>query len=158
MRLKVPFATIDDFSPVVDQSGVRVTGMINRLSKSAPSIVVFTLCAALVGAWIGVPTWLPSALAGVVGTLALLLFLARVRRHEPEAEQDADHPRSWIGYELAGKGTPPGYYMLAFFGLLTILLTGFQSAYAAPAWAGFALGIVWGLANRTYPVGQEADC
>jgi hypothetical protein len=25
----------------------------------------------------------------------------------------------------------------------------------APAWAGFALGIVWGIANRNYPVDEQ---
>jgi hypothetical protein len=134
-----------------------VSDMIDTLSKRAPSIVVFTLCAALLGAWIGVPVWLPTALAVVVGSLALLLFAARVRRHEPEAAQDEDAPQNWIQYELANNGTPPGYYMLAFFGFVTIMLTGFQSAYATPAWAGLALGIVWGLANRTYPAEGEIE-
>lgn len=120
-------------------------------------IVVFTLCAALVGAWVAVPVWLATALAIVVGGLALLLFVARVRRREPESADGSDPPQSWITFELAGKGTPPGYYVLAFFGFLTIALTGFQSAYARPAWAGFALGIVWGLANRTYPADAERE-
>lgn len=131
--------------------------MIDTLSKRAPSIVVFTLCAALLGAWFGVPVWLPTGLAVVVGCLALLLFASRVRRHEREASQEEDSPQSWIQYELAGSGTPPGYYVLAFFGFLTIVLTGIQSAYAMPAWAGFALGIVWGLANRTYPAEGEIE-
>ena len=131
--------------------------MIDTLSKRAPSIVVFTLCAALLGAWFGVPAWLPTALAVVVGCVALLLFAARVRRHQPDTSLEEDSPRSWIQYELAGNGTPPGSYVLAFFGFLTIVLTGFQSAYAMPAWAGFALGIVWGLANRTYPAGDEME-
>ena len=131
--------------------------MIDTLSKRAPSIVVLTLCAALIGTWIGVPEWLPIALAMVVGSLALLLFAARVRRHESEASQEDDSSQSWFQHELAGSGTPPGYYVLAFFGFLTIVLTGFQSAYAMPAWAGFALGIVWGLANRTYPAESEME-
>lgn len=131
--------------------------MIDTISKRASSIVVFTLCAALLGEWISVPEWLPTALASVVGCLALLLFAARVRRHEPETSKEEDTPQSWIQYELAGRGTPPGYYVLAFFGFLTIVLTGFQSAYAMPAWAGFALGIVWGLANRNYPSETETE-
>jgi hypothetical protein len=98
------------------------------------------------------------ALAIVVASLAVLLFIARVRRHEPRIEDDAEGPKSWIAYELAGEGMPPGSYVLAFFGFLTIVLTGFQSAYATPAWAAFALGIVWGLANRSYRSGKEADC
>ena len=65
--------------------------------------------------------------------------------------------RHWIAYELAGKGTPPGSYVLGFFGFLTVVLTGFQSPYAMPAWAGLALAIVWGIANREYPTDEEAD-
>jgi len=131
--------------------------MIDVLSKRAPSIEVFTLCAALLSEWTGAPAWLPNTLAIVVGSLALLLFAARVRRHEPQSLEDAGAPQSWIGYELAGKGTPPGHYILAFFGFLTVVLTGFQGPYAMPAWAGFALGIVWGLANRTYQADEGAD-
>ena len=136
---------------------MRVSEAIDTLSKRAPAIVVFTLCAALVSAWMGMPVWLPTALAVVVGSLALLLFVARVRRREPETAHEGDTPQSWIKFELAGKGTPPGYYVLAFFGFLTIAMTGFQSAYATPAWAGFALGIVWGLANRSYPANDELE-
>lgn len=136
---------------------MRLTRMIDVLSKRAPAIVIFTLCTALVFAWIAVPLWLPTALAVVVGSLALLLFVARVRRHEPEPAHESDSPQSWITFELAGKGTPPGNYVLAFFGVLTIALTGFQSAYAMPAWAGLTLGIVWGLANRSYPADEGLE-
>ena len=126
-------STIEDPGSVVDRCRVPVRDMIDTLSKRAPSIVVFTLCAALLGAWIGVPVWLPTALAVVVGSLALLLFGARVRRREPEPAQDDDAPQTWIQRELANDGTPPGYYVLAFFGFLTVVLTGFQSVYAMPA-------------------------
>jgi hypothetical protein len=131
--------------------------MIDLLSKRAPSIVVFTLCAALVAQWIDAPVWLPRLLATVVGSLALLLFVTRVRRHEFRGLEVSGTERSWFDYELAGKGTPPGYYILALFGFVTVVLTGFQSAYAMPAWAAFALGIVWGLANRSYPLEEDGD-
>ena len=103
--------------------------MIDRLSERAPSIVVFTLCAALLAGWIDAPVWLPEAAAAVVGFLAILLFAARGGRgrfkdREDEAEASG---KSWLDYELAGKGTPPGYYVLAFFGIVTIALTGFRS-------------------------------
>jgi hypothetical protein len=103
--------------------------------------------------------WLPTTLAVGVGSLALLLFLARGgrRRFEGKEEPGLDHDSNWIAHELAGRGTPPGFYVLAFFGVLTIALTGFQSPYATPAWAGFVLGIVWGIANRTYPADEDAD-
>ena len=133
--------------------------MIDRLSERAPSIVVFTLCGALLAAWIDAPVWLPEAAAAVVGFLSILLFAARGRRGrfrdcEDEAEASG---KSWLDYELAGKGTPPGYYVLAFFGIVTIALTGFRSPYAMLAWAAFALGIVWGIANRTCRSEDEAD-
>ena len=51
--------------------------MIDRLSARAPSIVVFTLCAALLAGWTDAPAWLPEAAAAVVGFLAILLFAAR---------------------------------------------------------------------------------
>jgi hypothetical protein len=62
-----------------------------------------------------------------------------------------------LAWELAGKGTPPGFYVLGFFGFLTIMLTGFRSPHAMPAWAAFFLGIVWGIANRHYPADEETD-
>lgn len=133
--------------------------MIDKLSKQAPSIEVCTLCAALLSAWIGAPEWLPIGLAIVVGSLALLLLAARGRRSDwPRDEEPGDEPRkTWMEYELAGKGTPPGAYILAFFGLVTVVLTGFQSTYAMPAWAALGLGIAWGIANRSYPADEEMD-
>jgi hypothetical protein len=35
------------------------------------------------------------------------------------------------------------------------MLTGFQSPSAMLAWAGFALGVVWGIVNAEYPADQE---
>ena len=128
--------------------------MIDALSKRAPSIVVFTLGAALVLAWANAPLWMPTALAAVVGGLALLLFAARGGR---SARRGAEDERNWVAWELAGKGTPPGSYLLGFFGFVTIMLTGIQSSYAMPAWAGLALGLVWGIANRHYPAEEDAD-
>lgn len=142
-----------------DKGPVQVSVMIDRLSKGAPSITVFTLCASLLAAWFEAPLWLPTTLAILVGSLALLLLVTRGRRRNLEGgHQDLEEDkRSWIAYELAGKGTPPGYYILGFFAFLTVALTGFQSPYAWPAWAGFALGGVWGIANREYPVDEESD-
>ena len=128
--------------------------MIDALSKRAPSVVVFTLGAALVLAWVNAPPWMPSALAAVVGGLALLLFAARGGR---SARRGAQDERNWAAWELAGKGTPPGSYLLGFFAFVTIMLTGIQSPYALPAWAGLALGLVWGIANRHYPAEEDSD-
>ena len=133
--------------------------MIDMLSKHAPSVEVVTLCAALLGAWTDAPVWLAKSLAIIVGSLALVLFGARARSHALNAphEPGSSGDRSWIEHELAGKGTPSGFYVLAFFGFVTIALTGFESPYAMLAWAGFALGIVWGIANRNYPADEERD-
>ena len=133
--------------------------MIDLLSQRAPSVVVFTLCASILSAWIDAPVWFPTTLAVVVACLALLLFVARAGRHALQSKEKLGFTQNsgWLAWELAGKGTPPGYYLLGFFGFLTIVLTGFQSPHAMPAWAGFALGIVWGLANRHYPSDEDGD-
>jgi len=136
---------------------VQLSSLIDLLSKRAPSIVVFTLCAALLNTFLDAPVWLSSTLAVVVASLAFLLFAARgVHRGVDGTEQlGFAHNRSWLSWELAGKGTPPGSYVLAFFGFLTIALTGFDSPGARPAWAALALGVAWGIANRHYPADED---
>lgn len=128
--------------------------MIDALSRRAPVIVVFTLGAALFCALVGAPVWVPTALAVVVAGLALLLLVARGGR---DARRGLDDKRNWVAWEVAGKGTPPGSYLLGFFSFVTVMLTGIQSSYAMPAWAAFALGIVWGIANRQYPAEKDSD-
>lgn len=120
---------------------------------------MLTLCAALVGDWISAPAWLAKGAAIIVGGLALWLLAARKPRHAfiTDDETDDAEGKTWIAYELAGKGTPPGSYLLGFFGFLTIALTGFQSPFAMLAWAGFALGVVWGIVNAHYPVDEETE-
>jgi hypothetical protein len=66
-------------------------------------------------------------------------------------EPGSDGNKSWIAHELAGKGSPSGSYLLGFFALVAIMLTGFTGAYAMPAWAGLALAGAWGIANARYP-------
>lgn len=130
--------------------------MINQLARRTPAIVAFTQAAAIVTQWLDLPTIVPDLLAVVVGGLALVLFGTRGRqqvRHKQNSASDSD--TSWIAYELAGKGTPHGFYVLGFFGVLTVVLTGIQSAYAMPAWAALALTIAWGLANARYPADDE---
>lgn len=72
-------------------------------------------------------------------------------------ELDLTPLRDRISYELAGKGTPPGSYLLGFFGFVTIMLTGVQLPYAAPAWAGFFLAVAWGYANARYPTEDDLE-
>jgi hypothetical protein len=128
--------------------------MIDTLSRRTPSIVAYVLGIALVCAWFGAPIWAVTTLAVAVGMLALLLFAARGGRH---AGRGVNHDRNWLAWEVAGQGTPPGSYLLAFFAFLAIVLIGFESAYARPAWAALALAVAWGVANRQYPAEDEAD-
>jgi len=125
---------------------------LDALSKRAPVIVIVTLCAALVSAWVGAPDWLPNWGAIAVAILALVLLAARGRRTRFAAAEDEE--RGWLAYELAGKGSPQGFYPLAFFGIVTIVLTGIQTPSAKLAWAGFCLGIVWGIVNADYPADE----
>jgi hypothetical protein len=122
-------------------------------------IVIGTLSAALVGYWTDAPLWLPYGLAIIVGSLALVLIAARDRRQplKTEDELDSSSDGNWIAQELSGKGSPPGFYVLEFFGLVTIVLTSFDGPYAMPAWAGLALGAAWGIANARFTTAEESD-
>jgi hypothetical protein len=133
--------------------------VLDALSRRAPTLVALTLGAALLGTWTAAPDWLADGLAIIVGLLAVALLAARGRRNEFKIAEELGSSRSgdWIAYELAGKGSPPGFYVLAFFGILTIVLTGFQTPYAVLAWAGFGLGIVWGIVNARYPADETSD-
>lgn len=133
-------------------ASVSVRAGLDALSKRAPVIVIIALCAALVSAWSGAPDWLPNGAAIVVGSLALVLLAARSRRNQFRTTEDQS--RDWIAYELAGKGSPQGFYPLAFFGIVTIVLTGIEAPSAKLAWAGFCLGVVWGIVNAHYPADE----
>lgn len=133
--------------------------ILEELSKRAPAIAIFTFCTGLLCAWLGVPLWLSNSLAILVAVLALALA-TRGRRHQPNVPEDAtslEGHRNWLSYELAGKGTPPGFYLLGFFGFVTIMLTGFRLPDAAPAWAGFGLAVVWGIVNASYPAEEDLE-
>ena len=125
-----------------------------RLSKRAPTTVVYTLCAAIFGAWVGAPAWIANGLAIIVGMFALVVLASRRRQYHIRAvgEPEPEETPSWLGYELAGKGTPLGTYLLAFFAFLTAMLTGFDSPYGKLAWAGLALAVAWSAANAHFPV------
>lgn len=137
---------------------MRGSAILDALSKRAPLIVAVTLCAALVSYWVDAPVWLPNGLAIIVGCLALVLMAARGR---PSLSVTSDEPGSsnngWIAQELAGKGTPAGFYLLEFFGFVTIMLTGFQGPYAMPSWAALALGAAWGISNARYTFEEGSD-
>ena len=135
---------------------MRRAPILDELSTRAPAIVAFTLLAALVADWVDAPPVIPTILAIVVAGLALVLFATRNRRQfGAKSDPGFDSDTSWIAYELAGKGTPPGFYVLGFFAIVTIVLTGVQSPYSLPAWAAIGLDIAWGMANARYPVDDE---
>lgn len=128
----------------------------DALSRRTPTIIVITLCAALIFYWADLPLFLPYVLAILACAVALVLMATRDRRARfiPEDEADPDSDRGWMAQELAGKGTPSGSYVLGFFTLVTIWLTGIQGAYAVPAWAALALTVAWGIANLRRQAGQ----
>ena len=136
-----------------------VGSFLDVLSKRAPTIVALALGAALLGAWSEAPAWLANGLAIIVAFLALALLAARGRRNEFRTAEELGSTRSgdWIAYELAGKGSPPGFYVLAFFGILTIVLTGFQTPYAILAWAGLVLSVAWAIVNARYPADDSVE-
>lgn len=138
---------------------MRRRAILDALSKHAPAIVVMTLCAALVSYWFSAPLWLPSGLAIIVGGMAVILLAARGRRAEFASTEDPGFSiiQDRIAQELAGKGTPAGFYLLGFFGIVTIMLTGPEGVYATPAWAAFALGAAWGIANARYTTDEGSD-
>ena len=132
-------------------ASVRRSAILDALSKRAPVIVIIVLCAALVCDWVSAPLWLPDGLAIVVGSLAVVLMAARGGRPQfASRDRGLSSIQDWVNQELAGKGMPAGFYLLGFFGFVTIMLTGVQGAYATPAWAAFALGAAWGIANAHY--------
>jgi hypothetical protein len=130
--------------------------ILNALSGRAPIIVVITLCAALAAYWADAPLWFPYGLAVTVACVALVLMAARDRRSQFNAEEESNSA-SWISSELAGHGSPSGTYVLGFFCLVTIMLTGFQGPYTIPAWAALALCVAWGIANARYPTGDGSE-
>lgn len=137
-----------------DKHPVHFNSIIDALSARAPAIVVWALGIALLCPWFGVPLWAVTALAVAIGGLALLLFAARGGRH---SRRVVNHNRNWLAWEVAGQGTPPGFYLLAAGSFLTLFLIGFGSDYARPAWASLALAIAWGIANRQYPADEEEE-
>ena len=122
-------------------------------------IVAVTLCAALAGYWADAPLWLPRGLAIIVGSVALIVMAGRDRRRRIKTQEEpgSGEQGNWIAQELAGKGSPPGFYVLEFFGLVTIVLTGVQGAYATPAWAAVALGLAWGVANARFSPNDASE-
>lgn len=130
--------------------GMRDAIALEMLSRRAPMLVVVNLCAALPGYWTQVSTWLPYGLAITSAILALVLMATSYRRRQRRTEKKSRNT-GWLSHELGGTGSPSGTYPLVFFCVVTIALTGFQGAYALPAWAGLALTAAWAIVNAHYP-------
>jgi hypothetical protein len=79
----------------------------------------------------------------------------RRRFQSIDAQAGSVDNRSWLTHEIEGKGSPAGSYVMGFFCLVTITLTGFEGAYSLPAWAALALTAAWAFANARYPVEEE---
>ena len=130
--------------------------VLDELSGRAPMVVAVSLCTALLCYWAEAPLALPYGLAIALGGMALILMGTRGRRRPPESNRQSDD-NDWLAQELAGNGSPSGTYVLGFFDLLTIALTGFQGAYALPGWAALALTAAWAISNAQYPPGDGPE-
>lgn len=137
-------------------TAMRSSVILDGLSRRTPMAVGVGLCAGLLSYWTEAPDALPYAIAALLGSLALILMGTRGRRRRLARDSESAD-MGWLGHELAGHGSPPGTYVLAFFDLLTIALTGFQGAYSLPGWAALALTAAWAVSNAHYPPSDEAD-
>ena len=137
---------------------MRVRRFSDNLSRRAPTIVIVALCVALLSDWVEAPVWLATGLALIVAGLALVLFASKRRRQFGNADDlESSTGSGWLSHELAGRGSPAGSYVLGFFSILTIVLTGVQSPYAMPAWAALMLTIAWALVNASYPADEGTE-
>ncbi len=130
--------------------------VLEELSRRTPMVLAIGLFTALLSYWTEAPLWLPYGLAVIFFGLALVLMATRGRRRRVRKDKDSGEP-DWLAHELAGNGSPSGTYVLGFFDVVTIALTGFHGAYAAPGWAGLALTAAWAIANAHYPSGDQPE-
>ena len=92
--------------PPTISAWMRQRAILDTVSKRAPTIVVVTLCLALLGSWTSAPIWLANCLALVVGSLTLILLAARGRRRSLSTspkELGFSGLKERLAYELAGK-------------------------------------------------------
>lgn len=130
--------------------------ILDGLSRRAPMLVAIGLCASLLGYWTEAALALPYGLAIALSGLALILMGTRGRPRRLTRDPDSVDS-GWLAHELAGNGSPAGTYVLGFFDLLTIALTGFQGVYALPGWAALALTAAWAVSNAHYPSRDEPE-
>jgi len=116
-------------------------------------IVGMAIVAAVAGAWSNAPHWPFYALAIALFLLAAVVWTRRglARQLKSKEQLGFRRNRDWLGFELFVKGTPRGYYALAFVSWFAVVLTGLRFPYAAVAIAGTMLTVAWGEDRRRYP-------
>jgi Flp pilus assembly protein TadB len=127
--------------------------MVDGASRRAPLIIGAAVVAAVAGAWWNAPHWPFYALTIALLPLALVIWGRRglARQLKSKEQLGFRRNRHWLGFELFAKGTPRGYFALAFLSWFAVVLTGFRFPYAAVAIVGMLLTIAWGEDRRRYP-------
>ena len=127
--------------------------IVEAASARAPIIVGVAIIVAVAGAWSNVSHWPFYALAIALLVLAAVVWARRglTRQLKSKEQLGFRRNREWLGFELFAKGTPRGYYALAFASWFAVVLTGLRFPYAAVALAGMALTVAWGEDRRRYP-------
>ena len=130
-----------------------LTKIVEAASQRAPVIIGMAIVAAVTGAWWKAPHWPFYPL-----TIALVLLAAVVwgrrglaRQLKSKEQLGFRRNRDWLAFQLFAKGTPRGYYALAFVSWLAVVLTGLRFPYAAVAIAAMMLTVAWGEDRRRYP-------
>jgi hypothetical protein len=138
---------------VRDQCRMAFTDIVEAASLRAPVIIGVAIIAAVAGAWSDAPQWPFNPLAIALLVLAAVVWARRglPRQLKSKEQLGFRRNRDWLGFEFSAKGTPRGYYALAFASWFALVLTGLRFPYAAVAIAGMALTVAWGVDRRRYP-------
>lgn len=136
-----------------DYSRMAFVDIVEAASERAPIIVGVAIIAAVAGAWSNARDWPFYALALALLVLAAVVWARRglARQLKSKEQLGFSRNRDWLGFEFFAKGTPRGYYALAFISWFAVVLTGLRFPYAAVALAGMALTVAWGEDRRRYP-------
>jgi hypothetical protein len=115
------------------------------------------IVAAVAGARWNAPHWPFYALTIALLLLAAVLWARRglARQLKSKEQLGFRRNRDWLSFEAFAKGTPRGYYVLAFVSWFAVVLTGLRFPYGAVAIAGMMLTVAWGEDRRRYPSEQS---
>jgi hypothetical protein len=129
--------------------------IVDAASQRAPVIIGVAIVAAVAGAWWNAPHWPFYALTIALLLLAAVLWGRRglARQLKSKEQLGFRRNRDWLGFELFAKGTPRGYYALAFVSWFAVVLTGPRFPSAAVAIGAMVLTAAWGEDRRRYPSG-----